>query len=127
MWNDRVVGTGQDGQANYLHVLLQSRTHDHFRSLAQAGVNHFHACVAQSSRDDLRSPVVAVQTRFGDQHPDAGIHTLSWQQDRMAGTYWCVFLVVLTLSGSARSGVILSTTPPLSFEMISTCCGAPWV
>ncbi len=49
--------------------------YDHLRSLAQAGVNYFHARVAESPRDNLRSPVVAIQTRFGDQHPDAMIHT----------------------------------------------------
>src|ERR1039458_215853 len=73
--NDRIVRAGEDGQSDNLDVFLQSGVYDHLRGLAQAGVYYFHARVAESPRDNLRSPVVAIQTRFGDQYPDAMIHT----------------------------------------------------
>src|SRR5260370_42107337 len=74
--NNRIVRTREDRQSDDLDVLLQRGVYNHLRSLAQAGVNYFHAGVAESARDHLRPPVVAVQTGFGDQHPDAMIHTL---------------------------------------------------
>src|SRR5580704_8723702 len=70
-WNDRIVRAGENGQSDNLDVFLQRGIYDHLRSLTQAGIDHFHARVPESPRDNLRSPVVAIQTRFGDQHPDA--------------------------------------------------------
>src|SRR5579864_9003163 len=68
--HDRVMGSGEDGQSDDLDVLLQRSVYDHFRGLAKASVNDLHAGVAESTSDHFRSPVVAVQTGFGDQHPD---------------------------------------------------------
>src|SRR5580658_5103414 len=55
-WNDRIVRSREDGQSDNLDVLLQSCVHDHLRGLTQAGVDNFHARVAESPRDHLRSP-----------------------------------------------------------------------
>src|ERR1700675_1056506 len=68
--HDRVMGAGEDRQSDDLDVLLQRGVNDHFRGLAKASVDDLHAGIAESSSDYFRSPVVAVQTGFGDQHPD---------------------------------------------------------
>ena len=47
-------------------VLLERGRGDHLRRLAQAGVDDFHAGVAQGAGDDLGAAVVAVETRLGD-------------------------------------------------------------
>ena len=73
-WNDRVMRSGKDGQSDELDVFLKCGVHYHLRSLTQAGVNDFHACVAERPRDNLGPPVVTVQTWFGDQNPDGVIH-----------------------------------------------------
>src|ERR1700676_4366046 len=70
------MGAGEDRQSDDLDVLLQRGGHDHFRGLAKASVDDLHAGIAESARDHFGSPVVAVQTGFGDQHPDT-IHSLS--------------------------------------------------
>src|SRR5207245_1924384 len=48
--------------------LLQRGLHDHFGSLADAGVNYLEARVAQGPNDHLRASVMAVQARLGDQN-----------------------------------------------------------
>jgi len=65
---ERVVGAGEDGEANDVDVFLDGGGGDHLRCLAQAGVDHFHSGVAQGTRDYLRSAVVAIQPWFRDQY-----------------------------------------------------------
>jgi hypothetical protein len=67
---DGVVGAGENGQADNVDVFLNGGGGDHLRSLAQAGVDDFHAGVAQGAGDYFCSAVVAIQARLGDQHPD---------------------------------------------------------
>ena len=59
---------GKDGEADDVDVFLQRGGGDHFGGLAQAGVDHFHARVAQRARDDFGAAVVAVEAGLGDQH-----------------------------------------------------------
>ena len=40
--------------------------------LPQAGVDHFHAGVAQRARDDLRATIVAVEAGLRDDDTDLG-------------------------------------------------------
>ena len=65
---DGVVRAGKNGQADDVHIFLNGGGSNHFRSLPQAGVDHFHAGVAQGARDDLGAAVVAVETGLGDQN-----------------------------------------------------------
>ena len=58
----------EDGEADGVDVLLDGRGDDLLRRLAQAGVDDFHAGVAQRARNDLRAAVVAIQPRFGNQY-----------------------------------------------------------
>jgi hypothetical protein len=67
---DRVVRAGEDGEADHVDVFLDSGGGDHLRSLAQAGVDDFHAGVAEGAGDYFCAAVVAVQAGLGDQHPD---------------------------------------------------------
>ena len=60
------VRARQDREADHVGILLQRRRDDLLRRLTEAGVNHFHSCVAERARDDLGAPVVAVKTRLGD-------------------------------------------------------------
>ena len=63
---DCVVGAGEDGEADDVNVFLDGGGGDHFRSLAQAGIDHFHASVAEGSGDDFGAAVVAVEAGLGD-------------------------------------------------------------
>ena len=64
----RVVRAGKNREADDVHVFLHRRRSDHLRRLAQPGVDHFHAGVAQRARDDLCAAVVAVEAGLGNQH-----------------------------------------------------------
>ncbi len=69
--HDVVVGAGQNRQSDDVGVLLQRRRGDMFRCLAQPGVDHLHAGVAEGARNHLGAPVVAIEARLGnDDHPD---------------------------------------------------------
>ena len=63
---DVVVGAGEDRQADDVGVFLQRRRGDLLGRLPQAGVDDFHAGVAQRPRDDLRAAIVPVEPRLGD-------------------------------------------------------------
>jgi len=62
-----VVGAGEDGETDDVDIFLESRGGDHLRSLAQAGVDDFHAGVAKGAGDNLGAAVVTIQPRLGDQ------------------------------------------------------------
>src|ERR687883_296792 len=47
---------------------------DQLGGLMQAGINHFHAGVAQRRGDDLGAAVVAVEARLGDEHANGAVH-----------------------------------------------------
>src|SRR6267142_4551499 len=63
---DGVVGAGEDREADDVDVFLDGGGGDHFRGLAKAGVDDFHAGVAEGPGDDLGAAIVAVQARLGD-------------------------------------------------------------
>jgi hypothetical protein len=67
---DRVVCTGEDGEADHVDVFLDSGGGDHLRGLSQAGVDDLHTGVAEGAGDDFCASVMAVKTRLGNQHPD---------------------------------------------------------
>src|SRR5580700_1430935 len=50
---DGVVGAGEDGETDDVHVFLDGGGGDHLRGLAQTGVNDFHAGVAEGAGDDF--------------------------------------------------------------------------
>lgn len=60
--HDRVMRSGEDAQADAVHVFLNGSVRDHLRRLAQAGVDDLHPRVAQGTGDDFRSSVMAVET-----------------------------------------------------------------
>jgi hypothetical protein len=53
---------------------LQGGFGDLFRRLMQPGVDDFKAMVAQGSRNGLCTPIVAVETRFGDNDAIGPLH-----------------------------------------------------
>ena len=44
---------------------------DHFRSLSQTGVDDFHAGIAQGASNYFGAAIMAIQSRFGHQHPNS--------------------------------------------------------
>ena len=62
-----IVRAGKDGKANDIHVFLLGRGGNHFRRLAQAGVDNLHAGVAQRAGNNLCAAIVAVEAGLGDQ------------------------------------------------------------
>ncbi len=64
------MSAGEDGEADDVDVFLHGGGGDHLRGLAKAGVDHFHAGVAQRAGDYFRAAVVAIQSRLCDQHSD---------------------------------------------------------
>ncbi len=70
--DDCVVGSGEDGEADAVDVLLDGGGDDHLGGLAEAGVDDFHACVAEGAGDDFGAAVVAVEAGFGYEDADWG-------------------------------------------------------
>ena len=56
--------------ADHVGILLLDGIDDRVGRLAEAQVDHLHAGVAQDAGDDLESPVVAVEAKLGQHHPD---------------------------------------------------------
>src|SRR6266481_3999592 len=67
---DGVVRAGENGKADNVDVFLDGGGGDHLRSLAQAGVDDFHAGIAQGACDYFCAAVMAIQAGLGNQHPD---------------------------------------------------------
>ena len=65
-----VVGARQHRQADRVGVLLHGGGDDLLGRLVETGVDHLEAGIAQSARHDLRSAVVAIQSRLGHQDSD---------------------------------------------------------
>src|SRR5882757_5881632 len=63
---DSVVGAGEDGEADNVDVFLYRGGGDHLRGLPEAGVDDFHAGVAEGAGNDLGAAVVAVEAGLGD-------------------------------------------------------------
>ena len=76
--HDRVMRARKNGEANHMHIFLQRRIDDHLWSLAQAGVDDFHAGVAQRAGDYLCAAIVAIEAGFSNQNPN-----LSWLIHRL--------------------------------------------
>ena len=53
-----------------MHVFLQGGSDDHLRRLAQAGVDDFHAGIAEGAGDHFGAAVVTVETGLGHQDAD---------------------------------------------------------
>jgi hypothetical protein len=65
-----IVRPGKNRQPDHVHIFLQRRVHNHFGSLAQTGVDDFHAGIAQSARNHLGAAIVTIKAGLGDQHAD---------------------------------------------------------
>jgi len=61
---DWQMGSGHDGEANYIDVLLEGRIDDLVDGLMEACVDHFHSCVPERLGNDLRSPIMAIEARL---------------------------------------------------------------
>src|SRR5439155_9928952 len=72
--HERHVRAGQDRDADGVRVLLDRSLDDLLRRLVEACVDHLHARVAKRARDDLRTAVVPVETRLGDDDSDLARH-----------------------------------------------------
>ena len=70
----RHVGPRQNGEPNYVDVLLHRGGGDHLGGLVQPGVDHFHAGITEGRRHDLGPAVVAVEAGLGHQHADGAGH-----------------------------------------------------
>src|SRR5581483_3964854 len=53
-----------------VHVFLQSGVDDHLRRLPQAGVDDFHAGIAQGTGNHLGAAVVTIQAGLSDEDAD---------------------------------------------------------
>jgi len=69
-----IVRARQDRKPDDLDILLKRRVDDHFRSLAQAGIDDFHAGIPQRPGDYLRAAIMSIEAGFSYQHPDSAIH-----------------------------------------------------
>ena len=64
----RHVRAAQDRQADDVDVFLDRGGRDHLGRLVQAGIDDFHARIAQRRGDDLGAAIVAVEAGLGDEH-----------------------------------------------------------
>src|SRR5215204_3796049 len=49
---------------------MQCGFSDHFRSLTQACINYFHTSIAQCACDHFGTPIMSVQSGFGNKYTD---------------------------------------------------------
>ena len=64
------MGCGVDGKTDGIHVFLERRAGDLFRSVVDAEIDHLHPSVPQSPSDNLNPAVVTVETDFGNQNTE---------------------------------------------------------
>ena len=64
--NERQMRAAEDAEAHQRHILLKRGFGDHFRSLAQTGVDDFVTGIAQGAGDNLRSAIMPIEARFGN-------------------------------------------------------------
>ena len=60
------MGSGEDGEADAVDVLLDGGGDDHLGGLTKAGVDYLHSGVAEGAGDDFGAAVVAVEAGFCD-------------------------------------------------------------
>jgi hypothetical protein len=66
------VRARQAADADHIHSFLQNRLGDHFRGVAEAGVNDLHPGVPQGHGHQLGPPVMTVQAYFGNENSYSG-------------------------------------------------------
>src|SRR5215207_2106564 len=66
----REMGTGKNAKSDHVNVFLQRGICNHFGRLEQASVDHLHPCISEGAHHYLRTAIVSVETRLGDQYPD---------------------------------------------------------
>jgi hypothetical protein len=64
------VSAAEYRDAYSIDVFLQCRGSNHFRCLAQTGVDNFHAGITQRAGDNFCASIVAVETRLRHQDAD---------------------------------------------------------
>lgn len=60
----RHVRSAEQAQPKPIGIFIGHRADDGFRRLPQTRVNHMETRIAQTPRDDLNAPVVAIQSDF---------------------------------------------------------------
>ncbi len=118
--NDGVVCAGEYAEADAVDVFLNGCVHDHFRGLAEAGVDDFHACIAQGAGDDFCAAVVTVETGLGDENADWGGAGF-----RRHGEHVRLPQRVSGLAGGIGENPVRLTT--IDFTMTSMPVGEEWV
>src|SRR5690606_38448977 len=66
---NRYMGAREDGEADRVHRFLHRRRGDGREGGAEPRIDYLHPGVAESGGDDLRPPIVAVETGFAEQDP----------------------------------------------------------
>jgi len=61
--DDRIVRAREYRESDDVYIFLQRCADDHFRGLPQSGVNHFHAGIAQGTRNYLGAAIVTGRGR----------------------------------------------------------------
>jgi len=69
-WDEGVVRSGKNAEADAVYVFFDGRLDDAFRGFTETGVEHFHAGIAEGAGDDLGAAVVAVEAGFGYEYAD---------------------------------------------------------
>jgi len=68
--DDGIVRAGKNRKADDLNIFLQGGVDNHLWCLAEAGVNHLHARIAQGTGDDLGATVMTVEAGLGYENAD---------------------------------------------------------
>lgn len=67
------VRARKDADTDPIHIFLDGRADDLFRRAAQSGVNHFHASLKESTSDDARTHIVAVESNLCYQNSNPSV------------------------------------------------------
>src|SRR5579884_3449390 len=76
--DDGVVRSGEDRNPDDIHIFLDCSTGNLLGGLPKAGVNHFHAGVAQSARHNFGPAIMPVEARLGNNYANSSIDLGHW-------------------------------------------------
>lgn len=60
LWKESHMSAGENAHPDTVNILLDRAANDHLGGLVEPGVDHLHPRIAESTRDDLSTPVMAI-------------------------------------------------------------------
>src|ERR1039458_5758922 len=109
-WREGHVRAGQHRESDHVDVFLDGGRRDRLGGLEEAGVDDFHAGVAQQAGDDLDASIVTVEANFRHQDPHTHSEgTSTWRPKTPSRAFIISPTVAYVLAASMRAGMRLTS------------------